>query len=95
MRFPSPESTLFLLVPRHAVTHFHAAVRCGAVCLDTGGLRLHLLWLANNLIRSTLDDTASLGKLSADAHEVGIDVTGSLATFVDAPADRQQLFDEV
>lgn len=57
------------------------------MCLGTDGLRFHLLWLANDLIRSTLDDTASLGKRSADAHEVRIDVTSRLATFVDAPAD--------
>ncbi len=62
-------------------------MRCG-VALDTRSLRLHLPWLADNLIRSTLDDTASLGKLGADTHEVGIDVTGGLATFVDAPADH-------
>lgn len=48
-------------------------------------LRLHLLRLANDLVRSTLDDTARLRKLSADTHEVGIDIASSLATLVDAP----------
>ena len=62
------------------------------VRLGADGLRLHLLWLANDLIRSTLDDTASLGKLSANAHEVGIDVTSCLATFIDAPTGYQQFF---
>ena len=59
----------------------------GEAQLGADGLRLHLLWLANDFIRSTLDDTASLGKLSAHPHEVGIDVTSSLPTFIDAPAD--------
>ena len=55
-------------------------------CSGSDGLSLHLLWLADDLVRSTLNDTASLGELSANAHEVGIDVTSSLATFIDAPA---------
>lgn len=62
-------------------------------CLGTYGLSLHEPWLADDLVWSTLDDTAGFGKRGADAHEVGIDVTSSLATFVDAPADSQHLFD--
>ena len=44
--------------------------------------------LADDLVRSALDDTASLGEGGADAHEESVDVTSSLAAFVDAPADR-------
>ena len=52
-------------------------------------LRLHhqLGRLTHNLIRSPLHDPARLGQLRADAHEVGVDVAGGLAAFVDAPVD--------
>ena len=46
----------------------------------------HSLWsLADDLVRRALDNTTSLGQLSADAHKVGVDVTRGLAAFVDAP----------
>ena len=55
---------------------------------STDGLSLHQVRLADDLVRSTLDDTASLGKRGADAHEIGVDVTGGLTTFVNAPGYR-------
>lgn len=53
---------------------------------STYSLRLHLIRLPNDLVRSSLDDTARLGQLSADTHEIGVDVASGLATFIDAPA---------
>lgn len=83
MHFSFSETTFFSFAMQ--VTTFYVAVLC---LLGTDSLRLHLLWLANDLIRSALDDAASFGELSTDPHEVGIDVTSGLATFVDAPVDR-------
>lgn len=51
----------------------------------TNSLCLHLLGLPDDLIWSSLDDTAGFGKLGANAHEVGVDVASGLATFIDAP----------
>ncbi len=46
---------------------------------------LRLLLPADFLVGGALDDAACFGQLGADAHEVGVDVTGGLAAFVDAP----------
>lgn len=47
----------------------------------------------NDFIRSALDDAASLGKRGADAHEVGVDVAGGLAAFVDAPVKKEDVLE--
>lgn len=48
-------------------------------------LLLHLLVVADDLVRGTLDDAAGLGKLRANTHKIGVNIASCLTTFVDAP----------
>lgn len=55
---------------------------------DSIGLLLHLVRLADDLVRRSLHDPASPRKLSPNTHEVGIHISGSLTTFVDTPIGK-------
>lgn len=57
--------------------------------LSTYGLRLHFVGLADDLVGRALDDAAGFGELGAHTHEVGVDVAGGLAAFVDAPGSSR------
>lgn len=83
MHMVHPDPHPFL--PRHAVS---GSQRRDAPRSGAHGLRRHEIRLADDLVRRALDDAARLGELGADAHEVGVDVAGGLAAFVDAPARR-------
>ncbi len=65
------------------------AVDCrGDIIVGSSGgnsLLPHALGVSDDLVRSTLDNAAGFGELSADAHEEDVDVAGCLAAFVDAP----------
>lgn len=52
---------------------------------STNSLLPHLFRVAHHFIRCSLHDTASLGELRGNAHEISVDVAGGLAAFVDAP----------
>lgn len=43
--------------------------------------------MIEEFIRRSLDDATSQGKLGADAGQVGVDISCSHASFVDAPGD--------
>ena len=58
---------------------------CFEDCSSAYGLGFHLLGLADDFVWCTLHDTAGFGELGADTHEVSVDITSGLATFVDAP----------
>ena len=61
-------------------------------CLSGGADSLCWEWfLANDFVRGALDDAACFGQLGADAHEVGVDIAGGLAAFIDAPVQMRAL----
>lgn len=55
----------------------------------TNSLLPHLFRVAHHFIRCSLHDTASLGELRGNAHEISVDVAGGLAAFVNAPDDSR------
>jgi len=63
--------------------------------LSTNSLRLHLLWLADDLVWSSLNDTAGLGQLGPHPHEVCVNVASGLTTFIDAPGRTLAMYHEI
>lgn len=53
-------------------------------------LLFQFLLIANDLIRSTLDNAAGLGQLRENTHEVGINIASCLTALIDAPGCYQR-----